>query len=912
MAKRNRKTLRINTHQRRAPRLRLTGSNDHNHASTRSVAVVVKRMDSNSGTAVAAGGIPVARGVVTDALLASKKIQLVLDLGAGLVEQAIFCTGLGRYADGSYRTVYIEVDPGVNLAVQRTGELRIGTLRTTTDRARTYSGFRNGSNLPTVGTNAAAIPLLGMPTAVCLASDPAYICSTGAFGRLVPKTTQLGLSRVAAQVSTYWSRFDTWLRDFHWDGAASDATLLRHTGNANLSGTDLTNVSNVEDNFNTNYQWSADPARPPAYYNWRTAIGISGFAGGQNYYDAAQIFFQAWAQTGNLEYFRRACVIGWANAYYYRYVYNVTNSNTNPDTVAITPWSAQAGAYQPEGWGLHYLLTGDPDSLEGLQGTALREVGHTGLGSWTDYWGEPRPMARIALARLWAWKCSRPGAELADWAATLEDAITRITTGTAWNHDGAGKYYWNGQSTVDCQPNTENANGANMFMQPICCDALTKIYDSFETLSAPNRTLVLDRVQKWLDWVYPNQYIGNPSLVSGWGGTTPSFPYEVSTCYPSVAGWGPTPDLSNLYPTVFAWYAKVSGNGVYRSIAERIFQYGVGTAVDGVDGPFLSGQKQSREQYALNFPTFEAFTNGPAITTIPSDAIASIVVTPSVASGSPTLQAQLTATARMSNGLPVSTTYTWASTNEAVATVNSNGLVTFVAEGTAGITASSGGVTSNACTITVAQVQFRDDFSTLTVEANNWDVVSANNGGTYSAATGALVLTAPSGVSSLVRLRMKNACDLVLADADGVEVQVVSATHNFTLLLTDAAGNGYGFDENGGTLGFGLVSGGTYTGNQSQISYNSSTQQKFRFRTNNTSLFYESHNGSTWTTHRTIALTGGVTHTAMKLALSTTNGGSSPARVATFDNVVFGGLVIPADFFGNNYFGLPFFGVQYW
>lgn len=79
--------------------------------------------------------------------------------------------------------------------------------------------------------------------------------------------------------------------------------------------------------------------------------------------------------------------------------------------------------------------------------------------------------------------------------------------------------------------------------------------------------------------------------------------------------------------------------------------------------------------------------------------VSSVQVDPATATLAPGGSVQLTATARDAGGNTLTTTVIWSS-NSTAATVDSNGLVTAVAEGTAVITATAGGQ-SGAATITV-------------------------------------------------------------------------------------------------------------------------------------------------------------------------------------------------------------------
>ncbi len=81
--------------------------------------------------------------------------------------------------------------------------------------------------------------------------------------------------------------------------------------------------------------------------------------------------------------------------------------------------------------------------------------------------------------------------------------------------------------------------------------------------------------------------------------------------------------------------------------------------------------------------------------------IASIDVTPAAASLAIGASTQLAATARDAAGNPVATTFAWTSSNPSAVSVSSSGLATALANGTADISASAGGI-SGRSTITVA------------------------------------------------------------------------------------------------------------------------------------------------------------------------------------------------------------------
>jgi uncharacterized protein YjdB len=93
------------------------------------------------------------------------------------------------------------------------------------------------------------------------------------------------------------------------------------------------------------------------------------------------------------------------------------------------------------------------------------------------------------------------------------------------------------------------------------------------------------------------------------------------------------------------------------------------------------------------------------VTSKPSPTIASVMITPSAASVVAGGTSQLSATVKDATGSVVSgPSVTWASTNSAVATVGTNGLVTAVAAGTATISATSSGVSGTATFTVTAPV----------------------------------------------------------------------------------------------------------------------------------------------------------------------------------------------------------------
>jgi len=91
------------------------------------------------------------------------------------------------------------------------------------------------------------------------------------------------------------------------------------------------------------------------------------------------------------------------------------------------------------------------------------------------------------------------------------------------------------------------------------------------------------------------------------------------------------------------------------------------------------------------------------VTTVPGgDAVSGVAVSPSSATLDVGRTLQLTATLLDGNGQEVSGDVSWTSSNNAVASVTENGLVTAVAEGGATITASAGSQSGGAVVTVVS------------------------------------------------------------------------------------------------------------------------------------------------------------------------------------------------------------------
>jgi len=136
--------------------------------------------------------------------------------------------------------------------------------------------------------------------------------------------------------------------------------------------------------------------------------------------------------------------------------------------------------------------------------------------------------------------------------------------------------------------------------------------------------------------------------------------------------------------------------------------------------------------------TSESKTATSTITvTAPPPVVASVTVSPSSASLTPAATQQLTPTAKDAGSVTIpDATFTYASSNTAVATVSSSGLVTAVAVGTATITVTSGSVNGTAAITVNAATAVTGTAATGAPIANTTITLVDSDGTTATATTG--------------------------------------------------------------------------------------------------------------------------------------------------------------------------------
>src|SRR5690242_4803242 len=166
------------------------------------------------------------------------------------------------------------------------------------------------------------------------------------------------------------------------------------------------------------------------------------------------------------------------------------------------------------------------------------------------------------------------------------------------------------------------------------------------------------------------------------------------------------------------------------------------------------------------------------LTSPPPATIAAVTVTPATASVGTGLTSQLTATAADSSGTAISgPSFTWTSSNTAVATVSAAGLVSGVAAGSATITATSGGASGSAAiTVTaapVASVTLSPASANVAVGATKQMSVTLKNaaGGTLTGRTVTWTSSAPATATAsstgLVK-GIKTGIAIITATSEGV------------------------------------------------------------------------------------------------------------------------------------------------
>jgi hypothetical protein len=140
--------------------------------------LTVQRLTSGSGTVLVSNGIPLPPG----ALQASNVGEVQVWVEG--VEQAVYVEALeGRHSDGSVRSILVQFDYTLPDMTARSGQLALGTARSTTDLSKTTP--------PSV------------PSAVALPSSPDYLVTTLLAGELLTEANSTTTLDIQAQSDDY-------------------------------------------------------------------------------------------------------------------------------------------------------------------------------------------------------------------------------------------------------------------------------------------------------------------------------------------------------------------------------------------------------------------------------------------------------------------------------------------------------------------------------------------------------------------------------------------------------------------------------------------------------------------------------------------------------------------------------------
>lgn len=911
------------------------------------ITYVVTRVQTSDGTTRAAGAIPMAKGQLTPAMVAARKPKFTLDIGAGQVEFAAFVKGLGRWDDDSYRSMYVELELGATAipvyvsgtpASMLPGVITFATVRTPADLAKqfhtTATGFCDASGNPPIAwlNNSAGIDQMGKTNAVIASTDANYLSHCGVVGYLATETESEALANgQGANALRHKQRFDTFMVTKHYSDAAVGFRSYNIAKGApyNSAATDGGEA------------WRAGFPHPPAYYTLRQKLGESSPGGGQNsgfaYYDRAQAHMMQYFRTGELNYYFQGLSMGWAYRWKLQWEYGDLFGLGNEPGIAT-----QSSLFntQPEQIGLQYFLNGDPEALTAAEGLANKYSSDTTIGNVTAYNSEARPMAREIMHRLWAWLVTRPsnvaypegntagvnGVESQSWSTLLDDTVTRVCSGTAFNNVPGGgssgvpapgwQNYW--QSSVpelsmaaDHQGVSVDAIGVNNFMQPMVDYALIKIFELYST-NGTQRTLIYNTVLANCNYLYPGEWEGYPF-------GSPFKPAADPLQYPCFRNEflynGPVKtipeassvdvlDILALYPTPFAWLGKRNG-GVYRSIAERILNYCVGSdnvSWDGVTTPSTGFQKTSAENYHTSLYAWGFVQQSAAALAIPSDVTASIRLTGGTSFvGSPGSVRSVTGLAQTAQRFGLSgKAYTARSNAPAVATVSIVGgtgvaTITMVGSGTTQVYITADGIDSPPITVGVTTPQYRQDFASLVVDPLLSVVIAGPNGWTASAATGALVIGGSDPSFSFLNTVLVKTpyISLDVAGVSGAVIKITSRTNDprGAIQLIDAAGKGFGASIVVAQQQIGTSVDDFNTTIVNNIAWPGATSWMRFAKSGANFTFEDSPDGIIWTLRSTQALPAGMNTNACRLVIGVGQGSVGSGISLTVDNIDIAGQV---------------------
>lgn len=270
-----------------------------------------------------------------------------------------------------------------------------------------------------------------------------------------------------------------------------------------------------------------------------------------NYYDRTLAYFGFWARTGNPRFFARGANL--TTRYREEYI--------KPANYFIPEWNNHV-----EGTSVHYLLTGDPESLLVIERLATRIDTYATNAMMADLnheWMDNRIQSRILMTKVLAIRLGYTGTPayggspaISDLkAAALADVNAILSTQGA---DGAFRFRVQGY---------ENSN----FMTGILNDALGAYYD--EVSPDPR---VLESVKKSHNFLMTTQ----------WKSANGGFQYYSGTGSSSyVSG-----DLNGMFMSYMAWLYDTTNDSAIRTHGEDVFR-------EGVRNAYLVADKQFNQWY---------------------------------------------------------------------------------------------------------------------------------------------------------------------------------------------------------------------------------------------------------------------------------------------------------------------------
>ena len=271
-----------------------------------------------------------------------------------------------------------------------------------------------------------------------------------------------------------------------------------------------------------------------------------------NYYDRAMFHWAAWVRTGDVEHWKRASY--YLIAFRARYM-TPNNYHTQPHN------------WQVEGLTMHYLLTSDPENLNGLRRhaelAATVWLGH--LGDNANPYNEGRIQERVVQAFLGA---RTAGLTDRDYPTLLRTTLNKILA----SQKADGSY-----------PSANWCNGQSNYMTGLVNDIMIRYYETFE-----EDARITPSIKKSVDWMWSTQ----------WKAAEGGFSY-VSVYCSGIGDTSPSPDLNMLIVNGFGWVYKQTRDTNYRTRGDIVFNEGVNRA--WLPNDPASGDKQFNQQYRSSF-----------------------------------------------------------------------------------------------------------------------------------------------------------------------------------------------------------------------------------------------------------------------------------------------------------------------